>query len=96
MKQCHSSQKGFRKNVKEILLHAVTLDTFVEEEKIERVDLLKIDAEASEPRVLRGMQTIHRRDEPDIICEVLYGRTENELQEIQMDDYVWSTLKKNI
>lgn len=66
--QSSSSMMGFRKNTKKIEVQAVTLDTFVEEENIERVDLLKLDVETSEPRVLMGMQRILRRDEPEIIC----------------------------
>lgn len=56
----------------------ITLDDFVEERKIERVDLVKIDTESTEPDVLRGMEQTLRRDHPDLICEVLYGRGSGE------------------
>lgn len=38
--------------------------------------------EGADHRVLQGMQRILAKDEPDIICEVLYVRTEEVLQDI--------------
>lgn len=52
--QSSSTLEGFRQNVKEIEMRAVTLDTFVEEEKIDQVDLVKIDAEGQDHRVVAG------------------------------------------
>jgi FkbM family methyltransferase len=59
----------------------VSLDAFVRKCGIERVDLLKIDTESTEPQVLRGMLEILRRDRPSIICEVLRGRGAEDLLE---------------
>jgi len=55
---------------------AVTLDSYVKEAQIDKVDLIKIDVETGEPRVFEGMQYILKRDEPRIICEVLCKETE--------------------
>jgi FkbM family methyltransferase len=52
----------------------VRLDGLLKERGIERVDLLKIDTESTEPRVLAGAKEMLRRDMPPIICEVLRGR----------------------
>ncbi len=92
--QSSSTLEGFRQDIKEIEVCAVTLDTFVEEENIDQVDLIKIDAEGQDHRVLGGMRRILQRDQPDIICEVLHGRTEKELQNILSDfgyQYYWIT-----
>lgn len=62
---------GVRRSVR-----AVRLDTFVRQEGIERVDLLKLDAEGAEPAILAGARALLERDEPWIICEVLHGLTE--------------------
>jgi hypothetical protein len=60
-----------------------TLDRFVREHGISRVDLVKVDTESTEPEVLRGMMETLRRDHPVIFCEVLPGRgSEKRLQEI--------------
>jgi FkbM family methyltransferase len=56
----------------------ITLDRYVADRGISRVDLLKIDTESTEARVLRGMRTTLERDHPDIVCEVLPG-TSNEM-----------------
>lgn len=44
------------------------------------LELIKIDTESTEPAVLRGAADVIRRDRPWIICEVLHGRGEAELQ----------------
>jgi len=61
----------------------MTLDRFVREKHLSRVDLLKIDTESTEPDVLRGMHETLRRDRPSILCEVLAGQgSEKTLAEI--------------
>src|SRR6185312_5041737 len=54
-------------------------DSFVAAERIERLDLVKIDTESTEPSVLRGLSKTLERHHPEIVCEVLAGRTEAEL-----------------
>jgi FkbM family methyltransferase len=48
---------------------ATTLDIFICEKSVARVDVLKIDIEGSELRALKGADTLLRRDLPDIIIE---------------------------
>lgn len=61
----------------------ITLDRFVQENELSRVDLMKIDTESTEPQVLRGMIETLRRDHPIIMCEVLKERgSERPLEEI--------------
>lgn len=57
-------------------------DAFLAALAVTRVDLVKIDTESTEPQVLRGLLETLRRDHPDVICEVLPGRTETALEEI--------------
>jgi len=54
----------------------VTIDDFCSGRSIERVDLVKIDTETTEPSVLRGMKQTLKRDRPAIVCEVLAGRVD--------------------
>lgn len=44
------------------------------------IGLIKIDTESTEPDVLRGLTATIARDRPVIVCEVLAGRTEDQLQ----------------
>ncbi len=61
----------------------ITIDSFVRQHEIERVDLIKIDTESTEPEVLRGANATLARDHPLIICEVLAGRgSERALEEL--------------
>jgi FkbM family methyltransferase len=76
-----SSCQGFRGEVEEFRLPTVTLDEFARHQEIARLDLLKIDAEAAESKVIRGaLQTI-QRDRPFIICEVLENVDHSYLQQ---------------
>jgi FkbM family methyltransferase len=52
----------------------VTVDGLVRERQVERVDLVKIDTESTEPDVLEGMRETLGRDRPALVCEVLKGR----------------------
>jgi FkbM family methyltransferase len=59
------------------------LDRFIRNHQIEKVDLVKVDTETTEPDVLRGMGQILRRDHPNIICEVHKDSgTEKSLEEV--------------
>jgi len=56
-------------------IQAVTFDSYAEAAGIDRIDLIKIDVEGAEYRVLKGMQkTLARlRQKPVILCEVGWG-----------------------
>jgi FkbM family methyltransferase len=87
-----STHEGFRKTTKNISVQAKTIDSFVIQNEISKVDLMKIDTEGTEHEVLEGARNILRRDEPILICEVLKGRTEDRLH-VVMDrlgyKYFW-------
>lgn len=67
---------------KVISVPALTLDSFISENSITRVDLMKIDTEATEPQILEGAKELIARDRPMMICEVLHGYTERALQDL--------------
>jgi Methyltransferase FkbM domain len=66
-----SSCQGFRDQVEEYRLPTTTLDEFMAARQLPRLDLVKIDAEAAESKVLRGALATIQRDRPFIIGEVL-------------------------
>jgi FkbM family methyltransferase len=57
--------------VQALRVPVLTIDRFVAERQIERVDLVKLDIEGAEPQALQGMRALLRRDRPAILCEVL-------------------------
>ena len=59
------------------------LDKFAQENGIEKIDLMKVDTETTEPDVLIGAMNLLEKHQPDIFCEVLAGRAEGgKLKEI--------------
>lgn len=59
------------------------IDKFARENGVERIDLMKVDTETTEPDVLIGSKGLLSKHQPDIICEVLAGRAEGrKLKEI--------------
>ena len=60
--------------VRECEVGVTSLDDFIRQQSIARVDLIKIDTETTEPEVLRGARELLARDRPHIICEVLAGK----------------------
>ncbi len=57
-----------------------TLDHFVQRNHVPTIDLVKMDTEATEHYILsKGYDTL-MRDKPIIICEVLFGKVEGEIE----------------
>lgn len=75
-----SLRQDFRDSCAEVTVAVTTLDGYLARNPLERVDLLKIDTEATEHLVLAGAIETLCRHRPAILCEVLHGRTEQFLQ----------------
>jgi FkbM family methyltransferase len=63
----------FNPDMERSTVQVLTLDHFVREQRVDRVDLVKIDTETTELQVLQGMAETLKRDHPTIICEVWGG-----------------------
>jgi FkbM family methyltransferase len=59
-----------------------TLDNFIKENSIHKVDLIKIDTEGSENFILEGARECIIKHKPIIICETLFNKIEPELERI--------------
>jgi FkbM family methyltransferase len=85
-----STLNGFREAGSTIKVECIAVDTYARRNGLERIDLVKIDTEATEHKVLKGMQAVMERDSPLMISEVLHGRNEAEQQAILADyGYRW-------
>lgn len=51
-------------------IQSIALDSFIKQENIARVDLIKIDVESNEINVFEGLQKTIERDRPTILCEI--------------------------
>lgn len=86
------NQNRLNKNtkVKELTIYTKTLKTFIEENKIKSIDLMKIDVETHEPEVLLGMGEYLQLFKPTMIIEVLDNEIANRLNTILENfDYLY-------
>lgn len=90
-----SLSKGFQGETEEITVIGITLDRFIDEYHINKVDFVKMDTEATEDKVLKGAKALIFRDKPLILCEVLPNRIERQLNEFFKDtDYKYYMITK--
>lgn len=61
-------------------IEAITLDTFIQENGIGKIDLIKIDVETHEPNVLEGYKQYLSLHRPDFLIEVLNDEVADKLQ----------------
>lgn len=71
-------------NYLEKTVSAKTLDDLLKTNygNLSGVDFVKIDAEGAEPKIIRGMHETIIKDKPIIVCEILFGLAENDLEEV--------------
>lgn len=79
-----SLQKGGRRLSEPV--QSLRLDTFIKRERINRIDLMKIDVECLEPEVLEGMGDALQAFRPTIIVEILDDQA-GERVERMLSDY---------
>ena len=66
------------------------LSTFIKENKITKIDLIKIDVETHEPEVLEGMEEYLERFQPTFLIEILDDRVGERVQAlIKNIDYLY-------
>lgn len=65
-----------------IRVESITLDEYVNENAIKKIDLIKLDTEGAEYKILKGGESTISKFRPIIICETLFDKIENELESI--------------
>jgi FkbM family methyltransferase len=65
--------EGFACQTEPITVDVMRLDTYCAKFGIKKIDLIKMDVEGAELKVLKGMGSLLLNWKPDIICEVLEG-----------------------
>lgn len=65
-----SKKSQENKKLKNIKVQQIPLDSFIDEKNISKVDLLKIDVEGYEYKVLQGAKKLLQRDHPYLFIEV--------------------------
>jgi len=88
------AEKGAKVN--EIKIETITLDTFVEEYKLEKIDLIKIDVETHEPEVLEGFKKYIEKFKPTILIEILEDEVGSRVQNLIKDlGYIYFNIDEN-
>jgi len=72
-----------KENVEKSSVKTTNLDTFLTEEKVERIDLINMDCEGSELLVLKGAGKTLKENKVKIFCEIHHGFLEKLGQSIQ-------------
>jgi FkbM family methyltransferase len=57
--------------VRQVVVQTIALDEYLHRNRIDKVDLMKVDAEGGELQIFNGAKTLLSRFRPLIICEVL-------------------------
>jgi len=70
-------------NVEKYSVKATNLDTFLAEEKVEKIDLINMDCEGSELLVLKGAEKTLKENKVKIFCEIHHGFLEQLGQSVQ-------------
>lgn len=77
-------------------IQTITLDSVIENEKIGKIDLLKIDVETHEPEVLEGYSKYIHQHNPTLLIEVLDDTVGQAIQAILKDlDYLYFNIDEN-
>lgn len=73
------------------------LDSFIVQENLDRVDLMKIDVEGHEPEVLEGMGACLARMRPSILIEIESDRAAIRINQLVRGlDYLFYDIDENI
>jgi len=77
-----SSIAGYRDAKLTVTAPVMKIDTYAEINSLTAIDLIKIDVEGNDHRVLDGAKKVLERDQPVIICEVLHEDTDRLLNDV--------------
>jgi FkbM family methyltransferase len=66
----------------ETVIEIITLDSFIKENNIEKIDLIKIDVETHEPEVLEGFRENIQKFKPTLLIEILNNDIANKIQSL--------------
>lgn len=68
-----------------LVIETITIDDYVSEHNIPRIDLLKIDVETHEPEVIEGYSKLIRAHQPSILIEILNEDVGSKVEELIKD-----------
>lgn len=83
------------KDVFETKIDVIKLSTFIKENNIQGIDLIKLDVETHEPQVLEGMEEFLKLFKPTLLIEVLEEEDGKKIEAILNDlDYLYFNINE--
>ena len=77
-------------------IKTITLDTVIEKENINRIDLIKIDVETHEPEVLEGYAKYIKEHQPSILIEILNDEVGKKVESLVKNiNYLYFNIDEN-
>ena len=73
---------GDKNKFKPYQVRTISLDQFVNKQNVKDIELIKIDTEGTEYKILEQSTGVIKRDRPIIICETLFNKNEDKLEMI--------------
>lgn len=88
MSLASTAKKGWVKETYKEILNCVTLDSYAKNNKLESIDLIKIDCEFHEFEILQGMSEILTKNNPVLLVEILLPEAEETINYFTDDSYL--------
>lgn len=80
-----------------VTIQTIKLDTFMIEEQLEKIDLIKIDVETHEIEVLEGFQEQIKKFQPTLLIEILTEEVANGVEKIlEKYNYLYFNICENV
>lgn len=93
--ESNASTKDLDRDFKTYQVPGITLDEYCKKNAVSGMDLIKIDTEGSEFRILKGGEKTISKYLPIIICEVLFDFNEDKIESIMNEfDYEFYLFKE--
>ena len=88
--------EGYKGEITETKVRCQTLDSFVNEKNISKIELIKIDTELHEPEVIEGYKENIFKHRPIIFIEILNEEIANKIQPYFIDkNYIYYNIDDN-
>jgi hypothetical protein len=85
-------------DMKELSINGISFDEYIEKIPLKKINLIKIDVEGAEYKVLNGMKKTIAKYKPIIFCEIGFGKSlhPNWNEEVEIFEWIFNNGYKRI
>ncbi len=92
----NKNMRGNNPSVFEVRINTITLSTFIQEQQLKKIDLMKIDVETHESEVLEGMGDFLNKFKPTLLIEILTDEVAEKIEFLLKDiEYIFFNIDEN-